>query len=155
MKDQQMTTSVPALNQAKTYGHGVDEPQRDWWQSVKRGFSQHCPHCGEGKVFYKYLKVCDACETCGEELHHHRADDAPPYITIVIVGHILGAIMLAAHERAINLSVWTEAILYPALGLLLALWLLPKFKGALIGYQWALRMHGFEGAGQKPESGKA
>ena len=30
-------------------------------------------------------------------------------------------------------------------GLILALWLLPRIKGALIGLQWALRMHGFGG----------
>jgi uncharacterized protein (DUF983 family) len=28
--------------------------------------------------------------------------------------------------------------------LALTFWLLPKFKGALVAYQWALRMHGFE-----------
>jgi hypothetical protein len=27
--------------------------------------------------------------------------------------------------------------------ILVSLWLLPRVKGALIGYQWALRMHGF------------
>jgi uncharacterized protein (DUF983 family) len=25
------------------------------------------------------------------------------------------------------------------------LWLLPRVKGALVGYQWAMRMHGFGG----------
>ena len=123
----------------------VQEP-RDWGQAIKRGLRQRCPHCGEGKLYYKYLKPRDACEVCGEELHHHRADDAPPYITILIVGHILGAIMLFGHERSMNLSVWTEAIGYPLLGLIISMWLLPKIKGGLIGYQWALRMHGFETA---------
>ena len=130
----------------KLYLDGESTGKRDLWQALKRGFGQRCPHCGEGRLFYKYLKTCDACDNCGEELHHHRADDAPPYITIVVLGHILGAIMLAMHERSVNLSVWTEAILYPVLGLLLALWFLPRIKGALIGYQWALRMHGFETA---------
>ena len=31
---------------------------------------------------------------CGEEIHHHRADDLPAYLVVVIVGHIiLGAFM--------------------------------------------------------------
>lgn len=124
---------------------------RNVMQSLKRGWRQHCPHCGEGKLYYKYLKPRETCEACGEELHHHRADDAPPYITIVIVGHILGAIMLFAHERALNLPVWTEAIGYPLLGLVVAMWFLPRVKGALIGYQWALRMHGFEDAKQSDQ----
>ncbi|MCC2095411.1 MAG: DUF983 domain-containing protein [Hyphomicrobiales bacterium] len=128
---------------------GATEEHRDCYDALKRGWRGRCPHCGEGKLYYKFLKPRDICEACGEELHHHRADDAPPYITIVIVGHILGAIMLFAHERDLNLSVWTEAIGYPLLGLLVALWALPKIKGALIGYQWALRMHGFETA-QRP-----
>lgn len=123
----------------------TQEP-RDWGAAVKRGLRQRCPHCGDGKLYYKYLKVRDACEACGEELHHHRADDAPPYVTILIVGHILGALMLFGHERSLNLSVWTEAIGYPLLGLTIAMWVLPKIKGALIAYQWALRIHGFETA---------
>ena len=119
---------------------------RNCWRAVKLGLRQRCPHCGQGKLYYKYLKPREACQACGEELHHHRADDAPPYVTILIVGHILGAIMLFGHERDLNLSVWTEAIGYPLLGLALALWVLPRVKGGLIGYQWALRMHGFETA---------
>jgi len=121
-------------------------PPRDWRRALRRGFAQRCPQCGEGRVFYRYLKSCDACETCGEELHHHRADDAPPYMTIMIAGHVLGALMLASHRYGVNLDVWTEAVLWPAIGLAVSLWMLPRVKGALIAYQWALRMHGFEGA---------
>jgi len=36
-----------------------------------------------------FLKVADQCPHCGEELHHHRANDFPAYLVIVIVGHIL------------------------------------------------------------------
>ncbi len=35
-------------------------------------------------------------------------------------------------------------IVWPAVAILLSLWLLPLVKGALIAYQWALRMHGFD-----------
>jgi uncharacterized protein (DUF983 family) len=35
-------------------------------------------------------------------------------------------------------------MLWPTLTLALVFLLLPKFKGALVAYQWALRMHGFE-----------
>ena len=146
MNGQSTATRMPQT----VYQDSTHAGARDWWQAAKRGFGQRCPSCGEGKIFYKYLKTCDACDNCGEELHHHRADDAPPYVTILIVGHILGAIMLAMHERNVNLSIWTEAILYPVVGLLVALWFLPRIKGALIGYQWALRMHGFE----KPDTKK-
>ena len=55
-----------------------------------------CPACGKGAMFNAYLKVNDRCPACGEELHHHRADDAPPYFTMLIVGHIVVALVLAA-----------------------------------------------------------
>jgi uncharacterized protein (DUF983 family) len=148
MKDEEdMTAAQTAVQPAKLYADAPALPARDWWQAAKRGWGQRCPACGEGRMFYKYLKVCDACDNCGEELHHHQADDAPPYLTIFVVGHVIGALMLAGHEYNFNLSIWTEALLYPIIGLLVALWTLPRIKGALIGYQWALRMHGFETAG--------
>lgn len=121
-----------------------DAPRRDWWQAVKRGFSGRCPHCGEGRMFRAFLKVDDTCPVCGEELHHHRADDFPPYLTIVIVGHILGGLLLSVHESNLNPPVWIEALLWPLAGLLMCLWFLPRIKGSVVGYQWALRMHGFE-----------
>lgn len=119
---------------------------RDQWLSVKRGFAGKCPHCGEGKMFRAYLKVSDACEACGEELHHQRADDAPPYMTIFVVGHIIGAGILFMDEHDFGVPDWVQGLGWAALTLILCLWLLPRMKGALIGWQWALRMHGF-GAG--------
>jgi uncharacterized protein (DUF983 family) len=32
----------------------------------------------------------------------------------------------------------------------MSLWLLPRVKGALVGLQWALRMHGFDAAADAP-----
>ena len=124
---------------------------RAWWPALKRGFQGRCPSCGEGKLFRAYLKVNDCCPACGEELHHHRADDAPPYVTILVVAHIIGAAMLFVEERDENVALWIHAIVWPTLTLALSLWLLPRFKGALIAYQWALRMHGFETVPPKAE----
>ncbi len=101
-------------------------------------------------MFRAYLKVNDRCSVCGTELFHQRADDAPPYVTILVVGHIVGALMLATEEFAPDLPILYQALIWPSLTLALALVLLPSFKGALIGYQWALRMHGFETAAEVP-----
>ena len=120
---------------------------RDKWLAIRRGFRERCPACGEGRIFYAYLKVAEACPSCGEELHHHRADDAPPYFTILVVGHVIGAGMLWVEESNDSIPLWIHSLIWPALTLILCLLLLPRFKGALIGYQWALRMHGFEGPG--------
>jgi uncharacterized protein (DUF983 family) len=86
-----------------------------------------------------------ACSVCGEELHHHRADDAPPYFVMLIVGHIVVGAALGV-EVAFAPDLRLQMIFWPLLALLLSLWLLPRVKGALIGLQWALRMHGFDGA---------
>ena len=48
-------------------------------QALARGGRQTCPSCGAGALYSSYLKVNPPCPTCGEELHHHRADEAPPY----------------------------------------------------------------------------
>ncbi|WP_131117364.1 DUF983 domain-containing protein [Lichenihabitans psoromatis] len=118
---------------------------RDTMTSLKRGVVGRCPRCGKGHIFRAYLKVQDQCEVCGEDLHHHRADDAPPYITILIVAHIMGFIMLVVLTAYEDIPFWIQMTLWPGLVLALCLTLLPRIKGALIGLQWAQRMHGFGG----------
>jgi uncharacterized protein (DUF983 family) len=122
--------------------HGPSHETRDVWASVKRGWGQTCPACAKGQMYKSYLKVNDACPTCGEELHHQRADDAPPYFTILIVAHIIGMFILLL-EQNYPLNAWLEGGISMALVVLMSLWLLPRIKGALIAYQWANHMHGF------------
>jgi uncharacterized protein (DUF983 family) len=116
---------------------------RDIGVAVRRGFIGRCPNCGKGRLFRAYLKVVDACPVCSEELYHQRADDAPPYITMLIVGHIVVAGVLAAEEAWPQSPMWLGAIVWIWLTFVLSLLLLPRVKGALVGYQWALHMHGF------------
>jgi uncharacterized protein (DUF983 family) len=116
---------------------------RDIGIAVRRGFIGRCPNCGKGRLFRAYLKVVDACPVCSEELYHQRADDAPPYITMLIVGHIVVAGVLAAEEAWPQSPMWLGAIVWIWLTFVLSLLLLPRVKGALVGYQWALHMHGF------------
>ncbi len=122
----------------------LDQPPRALGQSLLRGMRLRCPNCGIGRLFSKFLKVQDSCSHCGEELHHHRADDAPPYVTIFIVGHIVVALVLAV-EVAFQPSYLIHALLWLPLSLLLSLFFLPVSKGAIVGWQWALYMHGFGG----------
>jgi uncharacterized protein (DUF983 family) len=121
------------------------ERRRPLGLAIRRGMSGCCPACGEGKLFRAYLKVVDSCEHCGEELHHQRADDAPAYITMLIVGHFIVAGVLATEFVAPDSPFWVPALFWSALALLWSLWMLPHIKGALIGLQWANRMHGFGG----------
>jgi uncharacterized protein (DUF983 family) len=117
---------------------------RPVWPALKLGMRKLCPACGEGKMFTAYLKVAEKCPACGEELFHHRADDMPPYVTMLITGHIVVALLMAAQEFWPSFPDWGHMIVWPCVAALLCLWLLPIVKGALIAYQWALRMHGFD-----------
>jgi len=113
--------------------------------AVWNGLRKKCPSCGKGQLLHRYLKVFDSCEHCGEELHHHRADDGPAYLTILVVGHIFGFALPVVFEYMRDDPVMI-AILLCGVATVLALWLLPRLKGLIIGYQWAKRMHGFDGA---------
>ena len=123
---------------------------RNVWNAMGRGLRNLCPACGQGAIFYKYLKVSDACPACGTALHHHRADDAPSYFTMLIVGHVAGAGVLAL-EKAYAPDAWVHIAIWFPLTIGLSLGLLPRIKGALICLQWALRMHGFGGSGDLPD----
>lgn len=107
-----------------------------------RGFTGHCPACGKGPVFSSFLKVAEHCSACGEDLSHQRADDAPPYFTIVIVGHIIVPLVLLV-EKLWHPALLVHFLLWLAVTLALTLWLMPRVKGAVVGFQWANRMHGF------------
>ena len=112
--------------------------------SLLRGLRRKCPACGTGSIYRGYLKVHDRCPSCGEELFHQKADDAPPYFTILIVGHVLVP-AAGIVERDFHPDMVMQMALWPTLALLMCLWLLPRVKGALIGVQWANYMHGFGG----------
>ena len=96
-------------------------------------------------MFRAFLKVADQCPRCGEELHHHRADDFPAYLVIVIVGHILVPIILVV-ETEIAPAIWVSMTLWPSLALVMTLGLLQPIKGAVVAIQWYGGMHGFEDA---------
>lgn len=127
-------------------------PGRPIARSMLRGAVCRCPKCGEGRMFRAYLKVVDACDVCGEELHHQRADDAPPYIVIFVVAHVVVGALLSV-EMAYSPPVWVHLAIWLPLTIVMSLAMLPPVKGALVGLQWALRMHGFGEAGGGEDGG--
>jgi uncharacterized protein (DUF983 family) len=117
--------------------------KRDLWSAMKRGFRCRCPRCGEGKMFRAFLKTADNCSVCGLDFTPHRADDLPAYLVIVIVGHIVVPIVLSI-ETNFSPAVWLQLSIYLPLTFGLSLALLQPVKGAVVGLQWAMRMHGFD-----------
>jgi uncharacterized protein (DUF983 family) len=122
-----------------------ERPARNVFGALVRGFLCRCPNCGKGSLFRGYLKPKLACTVCGEDLSHQRADDAPPYFTMVLVGHLVVPVMLAV-SLSVDWSTTTHLALWLPLTLALTLALLRPVKGATIALQWALYMHGFDGS---------
>lgn len=118
-------------------------PPRALGRAMTRGFRGRCPNCGEGRLFRAYLKVVDCCPVCGTEFFHQRADDAPPYFVTLITGHIVVPAALAV-EVAFSPPMWVHALLWGPLTIALGLGLLQPIKGAIVGWQWAMYMHGFD-----------
>lgn len=120
-----------------------DAPERPVKPAMWRGWRRRCPNCGQGPMMKSYLQVREACPVCDQELGaHHRADDGPAYLTILIVGHIMAPTILWAFttfrpDPMVLASAFTVGCVA------LSLYLLPRLKGAIVGLQWAKRMHGF------------
>ena len=123
--------------------------KRDVWQAMKRGFRGRCPRCGEGKLFRAFLKTADSCSVCGQDFTPHRADDLPAYLVIVIVGHIVVPLALMI-ETNYSPPVALQLAIYLPLTFVASLALLQPVKGAVVGMQWALRMHGFDENNPEP-----
>ena len=117
--------------------------KRDLLSAMKRGFRGRCPRCGEGKLFRAFLKTANNCSVCDLDFTPHRADDLPAYLVIVIVGHIVVPIALWI-ETNYSPAVWLQLAIYLPLTFVLSLALLQPVKGAVVGLQWALKMHGFD-----------
>ncbi|MEW5686605.1 MAG: DUF983 domain-containing protein [Pseudomonadota bacterium] len=107
------------------------------FRSIGRGLVGHCPNCGKGRLFGRYLKVEPTCAACEHPLAKYPADDGPAYVTILLVGHLIIGPMFFFP------IVWEANPLYTLpviLGALTAVVLiaLPRVKGGWIGLMYAL-----------------
>jgi len=115
------------------------EAKRPVGRSLVRGFAGRCPECGKGHIFQGYLKVRDACESCGHDLDQYPSDDGPAYFTILIIGHLVVAPLLVL-SFVWKASLWVVVpgtVIPLAIITLLAL---PRIKGAVIGMLYAMRI---------------
>jgi uncharacterized protein (DUF983 family) len=94
-------------------------------------------------MFKAYLKVTPRCPVCHEDLSPQRADDAPAYLTLLIVCHVIGAGILLSDNILPQAPLVVTVSFWLAATALMSLLILPRMKGVVVGYQWALRMHGF------------
>jgi len=121
----------------------IGDGTRELRPAMLRGWRRRCPSCGGGPMLKGYLKVRNECPVCGEDLHHHRADDGPAYLTILIVGHLMAPMLhiVFVQFRPEPLIMFT---IFAVGCVALSLYLLPRLKGVVVAFQWARRMHGFD-----------
>jgi uncharacterized protein (DUF983 family) len=106
--------------------------------AVKRGVLGRCPNCGQAALFKSYLEQFPNCPACGAELFRVRADDVAPWLTIIIIGHVFLPLILF-----VNLSTfmpfWLGVACWAVLFSGIALLVLPRAKGLIIGVLWVTR----------------
>lgn len=106
--------------------------------AVGRGLLCRCPGCGQTHLFNGFLKVVAACRNCGAPLGLARADDAPPYFTIFVTGHIIIPLMFMVDRMGPPL--WVMSAIFLPLTAALALALLRPIKGGTVGLMLTLNM---------------
>lgn len=107
--------------------------------ALGRGLLGRCPICGVAPLFAGFLRVRDVCPHCTAPVGLARADDAPPYFTILITGHVVVPLMLLL-ERAQQPPDWVMAAIFVPLTLVVALGLLRPIKGATVGLMLMLNL---------------
>jgi len=138
-----MTPAVP-LPEAAPRAADVDAeepPPGASWRSFRLGWTGRCPRCAQGTLFYRFLKIRSGCERCGLDFSGYPTDDAPPYFTILVVGHIVVPAMLML-EQWTQPPEWMHAALWIPTTLALTLALLPRIKGAVLAWAWATGTRG-------------
>lgn len=103
---------------------------------VRRGLGLRCPQCGEGRLFGGFLKVRERCEACGADNTIYPSDDAPPYLTLFLVGHLILPFMFWM-DRAWAPELWLQFAIWLPVIAVVTITTLPFMKGAVVGFAWA------------------
>jgi len=111
--------------------------------ALVRGVLGRCPRCGQGRLLQHYIKLVDRCSVCGEPYGHFRTDDAAPWLTILVVGHMTVPMVLIC-EINFQLPMWLAVAIYLPLIVGLAAIMLPRCKGMLASLMWAMKAEGSE-----------
>lgn len=102
---------------------------------IVAGVRCRCPNCGEAPLFSGYLKVCDQCDACGEDLSRADSGDGPVVFILLIVG-LVGCAGLLFTELVFHPPVWLEMAIWLPLIAIMTLLALRPFKATLIALQF-------------------
>ena len=107
--------------------------------AIGRGLLGRCPSCGQSHLFNGFLKVRDRCQGCAAPLGLARADDAPPYLTILLVAHLLVPAMFIV-DRTYTPDEWLMTAIFVPVAAALSLGFLRPIKGGLVGVMLKLNL---------------
>jgi uncharacterized protein (DUF983 family) len=82
-------------------------------------------------MFQGYLTIAEKCSSCALPFEPLRADDAPAYFTIAIVGHVLvtGLLMLESYAHP---PTWVQLAIWLPFTVIMSMALLPFLKGTVM-----------------------
>jgi uncharacterized protein (DUF983 family) len=128
----------------ETWPPAGSTPQPEWimpsWpRTIGRGMIGRCPHCGLAPIFDGYLKVHPSCLHCAAPLGDMPADDAPPYIAMLAVLHVLALFLVLFYRGDFHPGIVLSVFLLVALALICMV-ALRMAKGAVIGVLLKLGM---------------
>ena len=114
-------------------------PMPPMMTAIGRGLLGRCPSCGNCHLFNGFLRVRETCQGCNAPLGLARADDAPPYFTILLVGHLLVPAMFMV-DRAWTPEIWVMTTIFVPLAAIVSVGLLRPIKGGTVGLMMKLNM---------------
>ena len=138
-------TGMP-IDKRSLNGSPLAPTTSDTVRAMLRGLRARCPNCGEAPLFLGYVTLRDDCTHCGTHLAAHRADDAPAYFTILVVGHVIIPLIFLV-ERQYSLETWVHMVIWLPATLFMTVAFLRPIKGGLVALQWSIGLrhdaHGY------------
>jgi len=107
-------------------------PMPDWGVTIWRGMRGLCPRCGKAPIFDGYLKVQEVCAHCAAPLGAMPADDAPPYVAMLVMVHVIGFVVVMIFRFGLSPNMMTYGFLLLLL-IGVCLIVLRIAKGGVIG----------------------
>ncbi|HRJ01701.1 MAG TPA: DUF983 domain-containing protein [Hyphomonas sp.] len=103
---------------------------------ILNGLRQRCGNCGEGRLFSAYLKLNEACPSCGRDMRAADTADGPAFFVGFGVLILTAPFLFLVPMSPLPIGWKVAAILLLALVITgLSLWLLPVAKGILLNLQ--------------------
>jgi uncharacterized protein (DUF983 family) len=109
-----------------------EQTMPSWTATIWRGLCGRCPQCGEAPIFQGYLKVHETCRHCAAPLGSMPADDAPPYVAMLVVLHLLALFVVLFFKGVYQPGMFMAAFLLVLL-VIACMIALRLAKGAIIG----------------------